>query len=446
MGRITLTTPITFNDALPKVVDVAIIGGGIAGVSTALCLAEQGLRVAIFEKGRIAGEQSSRNWGWVRQLGRDPAELPLMREAAALWQGMAARIGADVGYQRQGVIYLAHSEAEMARQQIYIDLAAAQDIHVDRLDAEGVAQMITGHAGKWPGGVRCAGDGRAEPWIAVPAMARAAQGRGAVITENCAVRGLAKTAGRISGVITERGMVQASAVLLAGGAWASLFLQRHGITFPQLLVRATVARTAPAPDIFAGCAADDKLAFRRRADGGYTLALADREDFYLGPNAFRFLRPFRKVARASWRGLGVKIAAPKGFPDGWGTARQWADDAVSPFEKMRVLDPSPAPGATDRMRGLMAERLPALKDIEIAESWAGMIDVTPDIVPALGPVPGQDGLWIAAGFSGHGFGIGPAIGRIMADMMQGRPAGHDLSRFRFARFADGSPIDLGPSL
>ena len=80
----------------------------------------------------------------------------------------------------------------------------------------------------------------------------------------------------------------------------------------------------------------------------------------------------------------------------------------------------------------------------IAELWAGMIDVTPDAVPYICAAPSPRGLFIGTGLSGHGFGIGPAVGRILADLIQGRPPGHDLSRFRFDRFSDGSPIVPGP--
>jgi glycine/D-amino acid oxidase-like deaminating enzyme len=113
---------------------------------------------------------------------------------------------------------------------------------------------------------------------------------------------------------------------------------------------------------------------------------------------------------------------------------------------MRVLHPTPTPGGTERMQKRMSERLPALAGIPIVESWAGMIDTMPDTVPTMDSVPGFNGLWLASGFSGHGFGIGPAAGRIMADLIQGRPAGHDLTRFRFDRFTDGSVIKLGPSI
>ena len=98
------------------------------------------------------------------------------------------------------------------------------------------------------------------------------------------------------------------------------------------------------------------------------------------------------------------------------------------------------------MRERIKIRLPKLADIPFAESWAGMIDVMPDVVPVMDQAPELKGFFIAAGFSGHGFGIGPGAGRVMADLVQGKPPGHDLQRFRLSRFSDGSKIELGPTL
>jgi glycine/D-amino acid oxidase-like deaminating enzyme len=75
-----------------------------------------------------------------------------------------------------------------------------------------------------------------------------------------------------------------------------------------------------------------------------------------------------------------------------------------------------------------------------------MIDTTPDIVPVMDRVPNVNGLFVAAGFSGHGFGIGPGAGRIMADMVSGNALGHDVSRFRLSRFSDGSKLEIGPAI
>jgi len=112
-GPISISDPARFPSTPPAQADVVVIGGGIAGVMTALYLAEAGQRVTLCEKGRIAGEQSSRNWGWVRQQGRDPDELPIMVEALRLWQGLHQRLGDRVGLRQTGTTYLARTEADL---------------------------------------------------------------------------------------------------------------------------------------------------------------------------------------------------------------------------------------------------------------------------------------------------------------------------------------------
>jgi glycine/D-amino acid oxidase-like deaminating enzyme len=109
-----------------------------------------------------------------------------------------------------------------------------------------------------------------------------------------------------------------------------------------------------------------------------------------------------------------------------------------------VLNPPPLPAAVRDIQERLPQRFPELREVKLAEAWAGMIDVTPDAVPTLGEDATVKGLYIVTGLSGHGFGIGPAIGRIMADVIAARPPGHDLHRFRAGRFFDGTPIEPGP--
>jgi glycine/D-amino acid oxidase-like deaminating enzyme len=111
---ISETSPIRFPGPIPTACDVVVIGGGVMGVMTAFYLAERGLKVTLCEKGRIAGEQSSRNWGWIRQQGRDMGELPIMMESLRLWKSLAQEFGTDLGFRQEGVLYLAKTEAEMA--------------------------------------------------------------------------------------------------------------------------------------------------------------------------------------------------------------------------------------------------------------------------------------------------------------------------------------------
>jgi len=406
---------VQFNDPLVDEADVVVIGGGVIGVCTAYYLARLGQKVMLCEKGIVAGEQSSRNWGWVRQHARDEAELPIMMESIRLWQGLAEEIGEDVGYPE----------------------------------------------GQWCGGVYTASDGRAEPWIAVPAIARAASRLGVSIREHCAVRSIDKVNRKVSGVVTEHGVVKCDRVVLASGAWSSLFAANMDIYLPQLCVRSTVVKTTAVNDFFSGNAADENFAFRRRQDDSYSLALTDRIEHLIGPNTFRFFKPFMNAMLLDWDQYRLKPSMPGGYPDAWLTSRSWADDEISPFEKTRVLNPEPNPRVARRIMKLAQRKLPGLQGARIEHCWAGMIDSMPDIVPVIdsvtssseanstsqadsGGLAAPEGLTFATGFSGHGFGIGPAAGKLTADLVCNRPVPYNIDRFRLSRFTDGSAIELGP--
>ena len=116
------------------------------------------------------------------------------------------------------------------------------------------------------------------------------------------------------------------------------------------------------------------------------------------------------------------------------------------YTRQRILNPLPGARTRARIRARLAERVPALAGVEFAEYWSGMIDALPDVVPVLDRAGEPDGLWISTGFSGHGFGIGPGAGRVIADLMQEKPVAHDLDRIRLSRFSDGSRLELGPSI
>lgn len=443
-------TPVPEHDVIPPArTDAVVIGGGVMGVMTAWFLRERGLSVVLCEKGRVAAEQSSRNWGWVRQQGRDPAELPIMTEALKIWRGLPEATGEDLGFRQTGVLYIANTPAQMERHEAWAKIAAAHDLDTRLLTASEVRAMMTG-ADEWPGGIAgglwTASDARAEPWLAVPALARALVARGGVVAERCAVRTLDIQGGRVAGVVTERGRIACDSVVLAGGAWSSLFLRRHGVSIPQLSVISSVAATVPLPEHFAGAAADSAFAFRRRADGGYTLAPGDFHEFFLGPDAFRNFRAFLPQLRADPFGSRYLPAAPKGFPDAWGTPRRWGTEEVTPFERMRILNPRPNLRELGKVQDAFGRAFPQVGRPRLARAWAGMIDTMPDVVPVVDNVAALPGLVVATGLSGHGFGIGPGMGRVVADMVTGGAVGHDLSRFRLSRFSDGTKVEIGPSL
>ncbi len=445
---ISASTPVRFSGPLPVEVDVVVIGGGVIGIMSALYLNRLGFRVCVVEKGRVAGEQSSRNWGWIRQLGRDEAELPVMMESSSLWQQLDEQTGNRTGFRRSGILYLASTRKELDRQAQWLDIGKRHQLDVELLDAASLAARLdTGRSGRrWVGGLWSPSDARAEPWQAVPAVAALAQSEGVSIRESSAARTIETTDGKVSGVHTEHGFIVASQVIVAGGAWSSLLLRNQGVSIPQLTVRSTVARTAPMSEVFAGNAHDEKLAFRRREDGGYTITSLDGHDLLIGPDAFRNLLTWLPVAMKSLGDTRFRPFAPKHYPDAWGTARRWTKDVETPFERCRVLDPVPDQRNMEKARQQFAQCFPGLGVPPILNTWAGMIDAMPDVVPVVDRVPGYEGLIVATGMSGHGFGIGPGFGKAIANLAAGLPTGHDLTRFRFSRFTDGSRLVPGPAL
>ncbi len=439
-------SPLRFPGPLPAACDVVVIGGGIIGVMAAWHLAERGLSVTVCEKGRIAGEQSSRNWGWIRQQGRDPAELPIMVESLRQWERLAKEFGDALGFRQTGVMYLANSAKALERFEAWLPHARDNGIDSRMLSRNEVAGRLAGSQAHWPGALFTASDARAEPSMALSALVTGAIRRGVTVIEGCAVRALDRTGGHLAGVITERGRIGCEQVVLAGGAWSSLFARAEGISFPQLSVLSSVAATEPMAEIFPGAAADKDFAWRRREDGGYSLAPGTEHDFFIGPDALRHAKAYLPVLRNDWRSTHLRPTAPSGYPDAWATPRRWAADERSPFEAARILNPKPNMGALRRAQDAFARAFPSLGRPKLRMAWAGMIDTMPDVVPVIDRVATIPGLMLATGMSGHGFGIGPAIGRVIADLVTGNATGHDLHRFRLSRFSDGTQIRPGSSL
>jgi glycine/D-amino acid oxidase-like deaminating enzyme len=369
-----------------------------------------------------------------------------MMESMRIWADLSASLGPELGFRQEGVMYLARSQKEVAGFETWMLQAQAMGLDVQLQSTAQVYDHIKGAAVEWLGGLFTASDARAEPWTAVPLMAEGAVARGAVLVENCAVRRLDLQGGRVAGVYTDQGRIGCEQVVVAGGAWSSLFLAAEGVHIPQLSVLASVGQTVPLPEVFAGNAADDRFAFRRRQDGSYTVAPGAVHDFFVGPDAFRHFGAFLPVLKKDFKSTKFHASAPKDYPDAWRTPRRWEGDGVSPFERMRVLDPKPNLKALADVQDNFAKAFPHLGRPALQRAWAGMIDTIPDVVPVVDRVAAIQGVVIATGMCGHGFGIGPGMGRVVADLVADRPLGHDLHRFRLARFKDGSRLVPGPTL
>ena len=293
--------------ALPQSTGIVVVGGGIIGTSATLFLARAGMRVVLCEKGEIGAEQSSRNWGWCRTQGRDPREIQLSLEANRIWRGLNAKVQGETGFRAEGVVYLCSAETELAHYEAWLEKARIYQVDARMLSSAEVAKLLPGATRTWLGGVYSPSAGRAEPLKAAPAIANGARRLGATILTRCAVRGLETTAGRLSAVVTEMGRIATDTVVLAGGAWSRLFCGNHGVDLPQLKVRGSVMRTSPVDGTPVPSVAGRGFAFRRRLDGGYTVANRGWSVAEIVPDSFRLLFKYMPALRAQWKDLGLRI-------------------------------------------------------------------------------------------------------------------------------------------
>lgn len=435
---------VTSGEGFPAATRVVIIGGGIIGVSAALTLATRGVPVVLCEKAYIACEQSSRNWGWCRQAGRDEREMPLIVESLRLWRDMNHRTESETGFRSCGVMYVGEHEDDERRFEAWLDMARPYDIGTQIVRGPSLQSLLPGASRQFHCALHVPTDGCAEPQMAAPAIARAAQRQGAVILAHCAVRGLELSAGRVSAVITERGRIACDAVILAGGAWTSLFCGSVGVRLPQLKVLSSVLRTAPfagGPDV---CAYMNDLGYRRRRDGGYTIARGSGYLVPMVPDSLRYLGQFWPTIAKEAANLNPRFNAQSWFE--FTSPRRWNLDSPGPFERRRVLDPRPSIKLNREALEAMIRLYPLFREVPVIQQWAGYIDVTPDVVPYISPVDEIPGLVVAAGFSGHGFGIGPGAGQLAAELATQQNPCVDPTPFRASRFNDGSPIVLGPEI
>lgn len=434
--------PVTSDATLPTSVDVVVIGGGIVGTCAAFELADRGLKVAVIEKGHVGGEQSSRNWGWVRLTHRDPREMALMVDSVRIWKGLNERIGGDTGYRQCGVTFTTATEAALAEERDWQQELEKWQIPARILNRDEALAQFPGLSLDITGALYNPHDGRAEPQMAAPAIARGVQNRGGTIHQNCAARVIETSGGKVSAVVTEHGRIACSAVLVAGGVWSRLFLDNLGIYLPQLRTKNTVLRTGPVAGGPEGSVKYKRFTMRHRLDGGYTIASATPGRYQLTPDSFRLMRAFLPTLRNEWRGVRPGIGSA--FIEGLRTRRRWGADDVTPFEKTRVLDPAPDEAAIDEVMGFVREVYPVFRDAQVLQRWAGYIDVLPDIMPAISTTEGVrggiPGLHVATGFSGHGFGLATGSGRLAADLIAGDSPAVDPTPFRLHRFSDGSGI------
>jgi sarcosine oxidase subunit beta len=332
--------------------------------------------VTVLERARPGAAASGASAAGVRVMGRDPAERALALESLARWPELDRELEGDTRYRRDGGLRVALDAAAWSAVPGWVAAQRADGVPLEIVDETAMRRLVPGLSRECLGGVYSGLDGQAEAMPTVLAFAAAARRLGARIEDGVGVRGVVVERGRVVAVQrTDATHVACDAAIVAAGAWSATLLAPHGVELPLHTRALQMLLTAPAPPTLAhvvGCF-DRKLSLKQLADGAYLI--------------------------------------------GGGWPASITDEAENRWE---VLDDS------DRAsRAIAGAVYPAVNGAPLARSWAGLEAFTPDAVPFIGPVPGIDGLLVAAGFCGHGFALSPAVGDILARLALGRDArGH----------------------
>jgi len=406
-------------------VDVAIVGAGIVGTCIALTLAERGLRVALFDKGQVAGEASSRAFGWITDLFEEPAKLPLAVRSKRLWAAMNERIGADTGFRPDDTMFLCRTPAELDAATAWSAQARQAGAATRVIDRTALQARLGGAAEGWRGAMLLDGEGSIDARHATAPIARRAQALGVHIAAPCAVRALITDGRRVTGVHTEHGPCHAGNVVLAGGVWSSRLATAHGL----------VLRTVP---LFLS-----NQALRLRPHTGPQRSLfTPQVDWWLGDDGLcRIGHPMATVPvtgallRQAPRYLGLIAAMGDDvkLKLRWGGGLPLRPDRVSPFERCRVLSPEPDRRGLDEVYARFVDQFPDCAGAAVVDRWAGAVALTPDGLPCLGAAPGLQGLHVATGFTA-GLTQGPAAAESLVQAMLGEATTVDLRPFDPARF------------
>lgn len=426
--------PVATAASLPEhPVDVIVIGAGMVGTCIALTLAERGKRVALFEKGQVAGEASSRAFGWVTDLFEDPQSLGLTTRSKRLWAGLNERIGADTGFRRVPTLFLCATAEQVEAARQWISQAETAGAHPRLLSTHELKARLGDEAARWAGAMQLDGEGTIDARHATAPIARRAQALGVHIAAPCAVRTLALEGGQVVGVHTERGLCRAPQVVLAGGVWSTLLARQLGVaipTAPMFLSNQALRLPAGAGPIESRFT--PKIDWWLGEDGlcriGHPMMTVP-----VTPTLLGMAPAYLPLIAAMGHEVKMKLRWGRGLnmlqrPAPWGPQDR------SPFERCRVLSPEPDTAGLDEVLALFRDHHPDCTLATVADRWAGAVALTPDARPCIGAAPGVPGLYLAVGF-GAGLTQGPAAAESLVQLMLGEPTTVDLQPFDPARFS-----------
>lgn len=411
--------------------DVIVVGGGIVGCSAAYYAAREGMRVLLAEQDMPGSAQSGRNLGFVRQQNRDFRELPLMIGALPIWEGIEAELGRRVGWQQGGNLSLAFSEADLVSRRAW-QKRASEEFGLDTrmlsaAETHALLPQLATNRGI-VGAIYTPSDGKAEPARATRAFFDAALAAGSAFVFGEPVKRIDISAGKVTGVQIGDQLHHAGIVITAAGAGSAALLRKAGLNLPQEFIRATVARTVARPEQpMPICVSGQQTGIRQDVNGAYLISVAGGE-YDVRLDSWRHIRWYKETRKADPDAARLDYLAP--------LKRLLPQRRIPPLADFAPSRDYARPEAfrVEQARKELDDLFPALAGLPIETSWAGIIDVLPDVIPALGAVEGISGLLVGTGFSGHGFGPGPMAGKVLSCLASGRESPVDISHLSPMRF------------
>lgn len=380
--------------------DVIVIGAGVIGCSVAYHLAALGaVRVTVIEQRQVGAGTSAQSSGILRTHYSVPENVELARRSWAVFDDFAGCLDdpeASAGLVRCG--YLIAAPEGPARQALAASLAHQRATGIDAriIDAREARERLP--IARFDDAALIGYEPQAgfgDAYLVATSFARAARRRGVRIHEGVQVEGLVVRDGRVTGVRTSLGVVSAGVVVSAQNIWAVALREWLGIELPLVAERHRV------------------------------LALEASEAYTPAMPVFKDLASPGMLYARSYGGRQMLVS--EGLP---GQALDAPDDTQGDVDIDFVA----------QIGEQVAQRFPAYAEAGLASAWTGVYDVTPDWNPVLGPVPGLSGLLIGCGFSGHGFKLSPAVGRVLAQAALGLPTDVSLHPYRLTRFAEGQTL------
>lgn len=373
-----------------KTADVIIIGGGVVGCAAAYYLAKRGIHnVIVLEATKSIGHGGSgRNGGGVRQSGRDVRELPYaMYGIQHLWPTLSEELGVDVEYTQKGNLRLGKTEAHLRKLQSLTENAQSVGLDVRMIDGKEVQEICPYLSKDIIGASWCPTDGHANPLTTTLGYYKRALEMGVRFFTEAEVKELKKVKGKVRKVILSDDTVFEGETIILAAAYESRYIARTvGIDIPMTRLIDECLITEKQPHMF---------------------------DIMLG------------TAAADFYGHQTQHGS---FVFGSDCGYEEVTDLKDPSE---LLTNSMTLSAS--CRAIMGY-IPALKDAKIVRSWAGWLDNAFDGVPFISKVDEAEGLILACGFTGHGFGTAPVVGLMLSQMVAGEDTVVDISALRYDRF------------